>query len=324
MNEDQNMPIVATMLCGNNESLISAAIKSVIAYVDTFLLIDTGITDNSLTTAQSLCGEKLWVEPFEWCNDFAKARNFSLELAGSRGPAWALTIDTDERVEFEESVDPASLRQVLSSDSNIRAWLVSARDGSYSKERFIRVPTQLEWRGRTHEALCGANAQQRRVVPDVKFWEERKTPEQFRKKLERDLDVLRQETQSQPENARWWHYLGQTLEQLGEHQQAVEAYRECVELKTGWAEEAAWAAYCGAKCLVTLGQFGKAIDLCAFGARPATSFTRTRMAGGLLLLPTRSRPRCYRVGGDGVGNRARGGKQSRTASYQLSSFARLV
>lgn len=284
-----HIPIIATMLCGNNESLIGESIESIIDYVDKFLLIDTGITDGSLTIAQSLCGEKLWVEPFAWCNDFARARNCALELAATLGSVWALTIDTDERVEFDHVADRESLQQVLASNPDIRAWLVSSRDGSYAKERFIRVPTQLEWRGRTHEALCGATAEQRAVLPGAKFWEEPKTAEQFRKKLERDLAVLQEETQSKPENARWWYYLGQTLEQLGESTQAIEAYRHCVELKTGWAEEAAWAAYCGGRCLVSLERFADAIDLCALGlARQPASPELAWQAGYS----------CYKLGRD--------------------------
>jgi FkbM family methyltransferase len=288
-NEVLHVPIIATMLCGNNESLIGEAMESVIEYVNTFLLVDTGITDDSLATARRLGGEKLWLESFAWCNDFAKARNFALNLAGSHGPAWALTIDTDERIELGHVDDRESLREMLGSDSNIQTWLVSSRDGSYAKERFIRVPTQLEWRGRTHEALCGANAGQRRVLPGISFWEEPKTPEQFRKKLERDLDVLRDETQRKPENARWWYYLGQTLEQLGEHEQAVKAYRQCVELKSGWVEEAAWAAYCSARCLITLGRMDEAIDHCVLGlARQPASPELAWQAGYC----------CYQLGRD--------------------------
>ena len=41
------MPIVATMLSGNSEPLVADAVRSVIEWVDMFLLIDTGITDHT-------------------------------------------------------------------------------------------------------------------------------------------------------------------------------------------------------------------------------------------------------------------------------------
>lgn len=206
--------IVATMLAGNNEKIVAEAIRSVIDYVDLFLLIDTGITDNTLGVALAVAGDRLRAETYEWCNDFAHARNFAIERATAMGATWALTIDTDERLFVEEYKSKDELRNALRSDLAVLSWMVSARDGSYAKERFIRLPTHLEWRGRTHEALVGATTTQRRMLSQVRFSEQRKTPEQFRAKLERDLVILRQETGSSPENARWWFYLGQTLEQM--------------------------------------------------------------------------------------------------------------
>ena len=253
------------MLCGNNEGIAARAVRSVIDWVDAFLLIDTGISDRSLEIVRDLTGSKLWIEKFEWCTDFAKARNFALELAGSRGAGWALTIDTDERIELGTLDDREAIQSKLASDAVVLAWLVSAKDGSYSKERFIRVPSHLEWRGRTHEGLSGAQAGQRKTMDGLSFWEEPKTAMQTRLKLERDLQVLREETTTHPEHARWWLYLGETLEALGQLEEAVEAYRQGVRLKSAWSEDAAWSAYCGARCLVALQQLEEAIELCAIG-----------------------------------------------------------
>jgi tetratricopeptide (TPR) repeat protein len=260
-----SLPIIATMLCGNNEAIVADAVRSVIDWVDAFLLIDTGISDRSLEIVGDVTGSKLWVQKFEWCNDFAKARNRALELAGSRGAAWALTVDTDERVELGTLDAREAIRTKLASDSNVLAWLVSIKDGSYAKERFIRVPSNLEWRGRTHEGLSGTRCGDRKLMSDICFWEEPKTALQTRLKLERDLQVLREETTTHPEHARWWLYLGQTLEALGQCEEAVESYRQGACLKSAWSEDAAWSAYCGARCLVALKRFEEAIELCAIG-----------------------------------------------------------
>ncbi len=257
--------IVATMLCGTNEAIVAESVRSVIDWVDAFLLIDTGITDDSVQVAREIAGDKLLVRTFEWCNDFARARNFSLEAAAAAGATWALTIDTDERLMVSGYDGIEQLRAVLSSDPAVRAWLVPARDGSYDKERLIRVPTLLQWMGRTHESLVGAAANERRVLPGCKFFEERKTPEQFQRKLQRDLVILKEETRDQPDNARWWYYLGQTHEELGQFAAAIEAYQRCFEIREGWAEQAAWACFNMAKCHSQLGQFNLAVEACALG-----------------------------------------------------------
>ena len=41
------MPIVATMLSGNSEAIVGDAVRGVVDWVDLFLLIDTGITDDT-------------------------------------------------------------------------------------------------------------------------------------------------------------------------------------------------------------------------------------------------------------------------------------
>ncbi len=142
-----------------------------------------------------------------------------------------MTVDTDERLSFPGFHSPDELRRALNSDPDVLVWLVPCRDGSYAKERFIRVPTQLVWKGRTHEALVGATERQRRILHGVEFFEEPKTPEQFRAKLHRDLEVLRVETQEQPDNPRWWYeasydVLRFTWRALGQTQRADECERK--------------------------------------------------------------------------------------------------
>ena len=259
------MHLAATILSGNSEGLIADAILYVRDWVDRILLIDTGITDGTVAVAREAAGAKLIVERFAWCNDFALARNFALAKAAELGAAWALTVDTDERLSFPGFAMPEQLCAAVDADAAVLAWLAPCRDGSYAKERFIRVPTVLQWRGRTHEALCGAGPRQRRILPGVEFFEVRKTPEQFRAKLERDLQVLRDETRTQPDNPRWWYYLGQTLEELGEHRRAADAYQQCYELREGWAEQSAWACFRAATCWLRFGEWQQALEICALG-----------------------------------------------------------
>jgi tetratricopeptide (TPR) repeat protein len=122
----------------------------------------------------------------------------------------------------------------------------------------------VKWVGRVHEALVGAKPAEAKVLPGVLFWEVPKSAEGHRAKLERDLVVLREETRDKPDDPRWWYYLGQTLQGLKQPREAVEAFKQCASLP-GWAEQAAWACYKGAECLVELKEFTPAIELCALG-----------------------------------------------------------
>jgi len=239
--------LVATVLSGNSQDIIADAVRSVQDWVDEIILIDTGITDKTIEFARKTAGEKLVVRSYEWQNDFAAARNESLRVAVERGASWALTLDTDERMIWNGIQDRDELMRRLKSASHVQAWMVPSRDGSYWKERMIRVPTLLRWQGRTHEALVGASDNGRPAFHNACFWEVAKSPEAFRNKLQRDLLILQTETVSNPQNARWWYYLGKTYELLGAKKEALQAFVICATLP-GWNEKAAWASYCAAKC----------------------------------------------------------------------------
>ena len=171
---------------------------------------------------------RLIVEEFRWCDDFAKARNFALDAAARHGATWAMTLDTDERMEFPGYASREELLAALESDPKVRVWLVMEKGGRYAKERFVRVGSQrsevegrrseVKWVGRVHEALVGAGPGEAKVLPGVLFWEVAKSAERHRAKLTRDLAILRVETRDKPSDPRWWYYLGQTLHGLSRSQ----------------------------------------------------------------------------------------------------------
>ncbi|MCI0352336.1 MAG: hypothetical protein L0Z53_23200, partial [Acidobacteriales bacterium] len=241
--------ILGTILSANSQKQIGDALRSAQSYIEGVLLIDTGITDGTRRVAEEMLGERLVVEEFRWCDDFAKARNFALEAAARHGATWAMTLDTDERLEFPGYRSGQELLAALESDPQVRVWLVMEKGGRYAKERFVRVGggqrsevegrrSEVKWVGRVHEALVGARPGEAKVLPGALFWEVPKSADGHRAKLTRDLAILREETRDKPDDPRWWYYLGQTLQGLKETREAAEAYRKCASLP-GWAEQAA-------------------------------------------------------------------------------------
>ncbi len=124
------MTVVATMLSGNSEKIVAEAVRSVAAWVDLFVLIDTGITDQTVQIVQEQAGDKFRTVQFPWCQDFARARNFSLEQAAAHGGTWALTIDTDERLSFPGFESREALRDRLHSVPEVLLWLVAKQEGT--------------------------------------------------------------------------------------------------------------------------------------------------------------------------------------------------
>jgi glycosyltransferase involved in cell wall biosynthesis len=95
----QNKPfLVAVTLFGHNSSsIIGDALQSAVGWVDTFVLIDTGTTDNTIDVAKKVVGSKLEVKQMKWTGSFSDARNMALQLATDQGGSWGVFLDTDER-----------------------------------------------------------------------------------------------------------------------------------------------------------------------------------------------------------------------------------
>jgi len=84
--------LTLSMIVKNEEKHLRECLDSVKGIVDEIVLVDTGSTDKTLNIAQEY-GAKIF--HFNWINDFAAARNYS--LVHSKGD-WILYLDADERI----------------------------------------------------------------------------------------------------------------------------------------------------------------------------------------------------------------------------------
>jgi hypothetical protein len=250
--------LVSTTLTGDSAGIIGDALRSVVGWVDRCLVVDTGVTDATLDVAREVAGDKLVVRRFAWVNDFSAARNFALDAAHEAGGDWSVTVDTDERIESAGVDVPALLERTKAG-----CLMVTHADGTYAKERFFRLPAQARFRGPTHESFPAYDVGCE-TLPEVRFAELRKTPEQYRAKFERDAALLADHTRAHPDDPRWHYYLGDALQALDRHEDAVAAFDACTALR-GWDEESAWAQYRAAECHCALGRWDAAVDACALG-----------------------------------------------------------
>jgi tetratricopeptide (TPR) repeat protein len=252
------MLVVSTTLTGNSEAVIGDALRSVIEWVDLCLVIDTGVTDQTLRIAREVAGPKYRERRFPWRQDFSAARNFALDAATELGANWAITVDTDERIELNGE----DLRSLLGSTTS-GVLMLSDTDRSYCKERCFRLPCSVRFSGPTHESFPGYSLSPF-TAPRATFAELPKSAEQLERKFRRDLAILRGHTAAHPNDPRWLFYLGETYKNLKELEPAVKAYSACAALRS-WDEEAAWACYRAAECLIDLGRHQEALDRCALG-----------------------------------------------------------
>lgn len=256
-----HLTIAATIISGNNEDIIEGAMRTVLDWVDLFILIDTGIDDRTVEVAREIAGNMLVVRSFPWCDDFSAARNAALKFAHEAGADWSVTLDTDERINLR-GVD---IRTVLA--ETMEPVLLLPHDSrEYTKDRFFRMPANGRFLGATHEAYYRYDAVGGGTVtvPHADFTELPKSPEKFQAKFERDAAILRREIEREPDQPRWHFYLGDALQRLKRYEEAVDAFNRCTSLR-GWEEESAWAMFRAAECLVALDRLEEALDACTLG-----------------------------------------------------------
>ncbi len=85
------------MIVKNEIKFIEKCLEAVSPYVDEIVVADTGSTDGTIEVLEKF---NCRVFHFEWCNDYSKARNFSISKAKNN---WILVIDADEElIEFDK------------------------------------------------------------------------------------------------------------------------------------------------------------------------------------------------------------------------------
>ena len=89
------------MIVKNEGENLKSCLSKVVAFVDEIIIVDTGSNDNTKIIASEFTDK---IYDFKWCNDFSKARNFSISKASKD---WILVLDADEFVTdfFRYNVD---------------------------------------------------------------------------------------------------------------------------------------------------------------------------------------------------------------------------
>ena len=254
------MKIVTMTLSGAGQAHLLADALGSAAFADAHLVIDTSPERPEVRKAVESVGRPVVIRSWPWQNDFSAARNMSLKEAGSLvdGITWGVVLDSDERL---VSADAQETRREFEAFEHDTASALDTTE-FYTKERAFRLPTKAQYVGPTHEACIGTGSQNK--FRSLKFWEVPKTQEQHQHKLRRDITLLRAHIKKNQCDPRWWYYLGDTLESLGQKLEAIDAFMSCAKLR-GWDEESAWSCYRAASIMLEKERYKEAIETSARG-----------------------------------------------------------
>lgn len=90
--ENARPTISVCMIVKNEEQALPRCLRSIRKCADEIVVVDTGSTDRTVAIAQEFGAKPGY---FEWCNDFAAARNYALGLAGGD---WIFIMDADDEM----------------------------------------------------------------------------------------------------------------------------------------------------------------------------------------------------------------------------------
>ncbi len=147
----------------------------------------------------------------------------STTLTGSSADVIGGALASVERLYVRPEVSLAD--SLAARAPTVQVLLVTATDGSYAKERIVRLPARVRWEGPAHEALRGQRTAESETLDGLRFSELPKDEAALRHKFERDVIALRAYTRKRPKEPRWHYYLGASHHDLGQYAAALEAKR---------------------------------------------------------------------------------------------------
>ena len=253
------MTVSLALIVRDEQRTLGRCLDSVAGAFDEIVVVDTGSRDATKEVARRYTDR---VYDFEWCDDFAAARQFAFDRAGGDWVAW---LDADDVVTGAEFVGPA----LEAAPPEVRGFewrYVSARDEwgdatcEFWRERCVRNDGTFRWQGRVHEVLVSAPRQplvrDERIVVD-----HRPERARAREKYRRNLRILRRERREAGADAdpRLLFHLANEYAAAGHAGRALGLYRRYVRAGT-WAEERYYAQTRAADLCRSLGRYEEAAD----------------------------------------------------------------
>jgi glycosyltransferase involved in cell wall biosynthesis len=222
------------MIVKNEERFLGQCLASVKDIADELIVIDTGSTDRTIEIAQEHGAQ---VGHFEWCDDFAAARNAS--IAPATGD-WILFLDADEEL---SPTGKAELPRLLSQTqiSLYRLPLINTHQGEKSQSyvpRLFRNPPALMFYGCVHEGVLSfiekiCKPWQLSIdFCDLKILHHGYEPAVMkeRNKIQRNHDLLRKAILENPNEFYFHMQLGLELGRMGKKEESFQEYSEALRL----------------------------------------------------------------------------------------------
>jgi ADP-heptose:LPS heptosyltransferase/tetratricopeptide (TPR) repeat protein len=238
------------MIAKNEEQDLPSALGSLDGVADEIVLVDTGSTDKTRDIAISF-GAKVYFWP--WQDDFAAARNFSLDRARR---SWTMWMDADDVMTSGHAGAKALCGR---QDADVSPGLILYGDAKFEHQRFFRTAANIRFgeQGIVHEypVIDG----KRFIQSNVLFTHGLKPAPPTKQRESRNLRLARKQAKCWPENPRHWFYLGNAERESGFIDDAIASYKHYVSIGK-WRDEMSLAWRHMGHCYAMQNKFDEAKD----------------------------------------------------------------
>ena len=224
------LPVSVCIIAKNEEKYIEECLKHLKPFGFEIIVTDTGSTDRTVEIAEKYADKVLH---FQWINDFSAARNFCASHASNN---WILSIDCDE---YMNTMDISVLRILMQKCPKMAGTirlknLCLNDDGSvtYNTDDVIRMYNKhyYYFKNPIHEQVTSRDPEKEKeilkcfLIPtEVIHHGYALSPEEMAVKQKRNLDLLLQELEKNPDDSYMNFQVGQSsliindLETAAEH-----------------------------------------------------------------------------------------------------------
>lgn len=248
-----NVHIALLMMVKNEHKRLEVSLNSVIGYVNSIVVYDTGSTDNTIEILRNFCDKykiPLRLKEGEFV-DFATSRNVSLDFADTFDDIdFLLLLDCNDELKGGQH-----LRSFCSNykDKPNTGYLLcqewwSGRRDKYFNVRMVKARNGWRYRGSVHEWIKNTRFENDEAaqaagdicikVPDtiVLYQDRTKDDDKTSKRFIRDKVLLLEEHKKDPTEPRTVFYLAQTCGCLNNIEEAYNYYKLRTTLIGFWEE----------------------------------------------------------------------------------------
>lgn len=254
--DDHNNPTLCLNMIVKNESkIITRLFDSVLNIIDCYCICDTGSTDNTINLIAEYFQNKnipgkIVSEPFK---DFCHNRNYALQSCLGMSD-YVILLDADMIIE----VHNFNKKQLNTSDS---FQILQGNDTFYYQNmRIVKNNGLYKYVGVTHEYIdTPSNDITSGFDKSNLFIRDIGDGGCKHDKFERDIKLLLDGINEEPNNIRYYFYLANSYHDCGRFGEAINVYKKRIEMG-GWMEEVWYSYYRIGLCFKNLNKMNDAIS----------------------------------------------------------------